>query len=62
MFINALHTECLNLFVMKGKSERQQPPKLNWILGCDQAETLLKYHQMMIRLVLDFTIWARLCR
>lgn len=52
MFLNVFHTECINPFVMRGKSEKQQSPKLNWILGYDQAETFIK-------LEVDFTRWAK---
>lgn len=62
MLLNVFHTECLKPFVMKGKSEKQQSPKLNWILVFDQSEIFIKYHQRRIRLELDLTIWVKLCR
>lgn len=42
MLLNIFHTECLNPFVMREKSENQQSPKLNWILGYDQVD----FHQI----------------
>lgn len=61
MLLNVFHTECLKPFIMKGKSEKQQSPKLNWILVFDQSEIFVNHHQR-IRLELDLTIWVKLCR
>lgn len=62
ILLTVFHTECLNPFLMREKSEKQQSPKLNWILGYDQVDTFIKYHQRRVKLELDFTIWAKLCR
>lgn len=45
MLLNVFHKECLNPFVVKGKSEKQQSPKQNQIPGSDHTETFIKCNQ-----------------